>query len=113
MVFDGRDIDVTVTFEGIVWLVQFLGVHGIRLTSEPLCEAWHYESAYDRVSEVQSDWSSLWKSRVSVANHGIPPVHFALALDSWGCLEVLADSASAQTLEGPAPLIGTPEPQDI
>lgn len=113
MVFDGRDLDVTISFEGIAWSVRFSGVHGIRLNSEPLCEAWHYELAYDRVSEVKSDWNLLWKSRVSVVNDAaLPtlPVHFALALDSWGCLEVLADSASAQTFESLAPAPRTPDP---
>jgi hypothetical protein len=89
--FDGGTVLLTVFLRDgesdTDWIVEFRRVRAFLHRAEPLCEAHHYESSYDQVVAVQSaSWSDLPKPETSAAQ-----IHsFALTLDGWGCLEVLA-----------------------
>jgi hypothetical protein len=69
-----------------------------RFVVESFCQVWHYEIAYDRVAEVEQ---SSWLAEVEGRSN--PPLtagrHYAIAVDSWGCLEVLAAGVELLTVE--------------
>ena len=75
--------------------VLFGKPRALRKRSEIYCTLWHIEGAYDTVCEVQGsdwvdelravavpEWRDYWIMR-----------HFMIYLDSFGCLEVVAESA--------------------
>jgi hypothetical protein len=93
--FDGRSLTLELTFALIGWqsrnTLVFEPTRAYRYVAEPFCQSWHYDLAYDRVAEIEdSDWrrlvQNLAQPRSEVGRH------FALAMDSWGCIEVLADT---------------------
>jgi hypothetical protein len=91
--FDGGSLKVYMKFwtpDGFEkHVLCFDGARAHMHLAEPFCEAWHYEIAYDRVAVVEnSSWSAAIEGRAPVPSP--TGKHFVLAIDSWGCLEVLA-----------------------
>lgn len=75
--------------------VLFLKPRAYRQRNEIYCTAWHIDEAYDTICEVNDsnwvaelrddavpEWREYWVMR-----------HFMIYVDSFGCLEVIADSA--------------------
>jgi hypothetical protein len=93
--FDGGTVVLTVFLrEGVLdtdWTVEFRNVRGFIHRAEPLCEARQYKSSYDQVVAVESaTWADFLGTQGSLGSTRT----FALTLDSWGCLEVLAAEAA-------------------
>lgn len=76
--------------------VLFIKPRALRKRAEIYCTIWHINKAYDTVCEVTesswvaelkndavSDWRDRWVMR-----------HFMIYLDSFGCLEVVAESVA-------------------
>lgn len=75
--------------------VLFVKPRAYRKREEIYCTVWHIEAAYDTVCEVkESDWVAElrndaapdWRDRWVMR-------HFMIYVDSFGCLEVVAESA--------------------
>ena len=96
LAFDGRRLEVVFEFAGTDGPVKhrlvFEQARAFRFVAEPYCEPWHYELAYDRVAEASS---SSWLDEIEGRSAPASPAgrHFAITVDSWGCLEVLAAGA--------------------
>lgn len=75
--------------------VLFVKPRAFRKREEIYCTPWHVKDAYDTVCEVkESDWVA------ELRNDAVPDWrdrwvmrHFMLYVDSFGCLEVVAESA--------------------
>ena len=75
--------------------VRFVKQRAFRKRSEIYCTGWHVNDAYDTVCEVKgSDWVA------ELRNDAVPDWrdrwvmrHFMIYVDSFGCLEVVAESA--------------------
>jgi hypothetical protein len=76
--------------------LRFVKQRALRMRSEIYCTAWHVTDTFDTVCEVQgSDWvqelraasQAEWRDRWVMR-------HFMIYVDSFGCLEVVAESAS-------------------
>ena len=75
--------------------VLFVKPRAFRKREEIYCTGWHVKDAYDTVCEVKgSDWVT------ELRNDAVPEWrdywvmrHFIIYVDSFGCLEVIADSA--------------------
>jgi hypothetical protein len=67
----------------------------VRQRNEPYCTSWHVKDAYDTVCEVSpSDWvADLLGASHLRKNDEFQLRHFIIYLDSFGCLEVIAESA--------------------
>jgi hypothetical protein len=74
----------------------FIKSRAFRKREETYCTEWHIEGAYDTVCEIEeSDWITElrsdaipeWRDRWTMR-------HFMIYIDSFGCLEVIAESAS-------------------
>jgi hypothetical protein len=76
--------------------LRFVKQRAFRKRSEIYCTGWHVEDAYDTVCEVQgSDWvKELRAASVPEWRDQWVMRHFIIYVDSFGCLEVVADSAS-------------------
>lgn len=75
--------------------LKFFRQRAFRKRSESHCTAWHVKDTYDTLCEVlDSDWVEELQS-ASAANLGHKWVmhHFMIYVDSFGCLEVIAESA--------------------
>lgn len=75
--------------------LRFVKQRAFRKRAEAYCTAWHVIDAFDTVCEVQgSDWvqelrsasAPEWRDRWIMR-------HFMIYVDSFGCLEVVAESA--------------------
>ncbi len=74
--------------------VLFVKPRAFRKREETYCTAWHVEGAYDTVCEIKgSDWVA------ELRNDAVPEWrdrwvmrHFMIYLDSFGCVEVVAES---------------------
>jgi hypothetical protein len=99
LVADGGRILLRLVFGGaddrVHWQVEFANVRAFRHRAESHCTAWHIEDAYDVVCHVEdSEWvgellrDSLPDGKNWVMNH------YLVTVDSWGCLEVVAESAA-------------------
>jgi hypothetical protein len=75
--------------------LHFLNVRASRHRAEGCCRRWHVADVYDTLAEVSaSDWVAElreatrpeWRDRWVMR-------HFMIYLDSFGCLEVVAQSA--------------------
>lgn len=75
--------------------VLFIKPRAFRQRAEKHCALWHIENVYDTVCEISEsdwidelrrdttpDWRDYWVMR-----------HFMIYVDSFGCLEVVAESA--------------------
>jgi hypothetical protein len=91
--FDGGSLLLTVFLrdrgEDSDWAVEFRRVRAFVHRAETLCRPIHYDSSYDQVVIIES---STWSEIVSGSRDETLPStqNFAITLDSWGCLEVLA-----------------------
>lgn len=76
--------------------VLFVKPRAFRKREEIYCTGWHVKDTYDTVCEVkESDWVA------ELRNDAVPEWrdrwvmrHFIVYFDSFGCLEVIAESAS-------------------
>lgn len=75
--------------------VVFLKPRAFRKRAETYCTAWHVQGAYDTVCEVvDSDWvAELQRDAVPEWRDRWVMRHFMIYLDSFGCLEVVAEGA--------------------
>ncbi len=76
--------------------LRFVKQRAFRKRAETYCTSWHVKDTFDTVCEVQgSDWvqelrtaaQPEWRDRWVMR-------HFMVYVDSFGCLEVVAESAS-------------------
>jgi len=74
----------------------FTKPRAFRLRAETHCTVWHVQDTYDTVCEVKpSDWvEELRDDSVREWRDFWTMRHFIVYLDSFGCLEVVAESAS-------------------
>lgn len=76
--------------------VLFVKPRAFRKREETYCTGWHIKDVYDTVCEIKdSDWV------VELRNDAVPEWrdywvmrHFMIYVDSFGCLEVIAESAT-------------------
>lgn len=76
--------------------VLFTKPRAFRKREETYCTGWHIKDAYDTVCEInESDWVA------ELRNDAVPEwrdhwvmCHFMIYVDSFGCLEVIAESAT-------------------
>lgn len=91
--FEGSDLVLKLAFDvssGVS--LAFRKTRAMRYRSEVYCAKWHIEDAYDVVSEVhQSHWIEELAKDASPGSEGWVMRHFILTIDSWGCLEVVAE----------------------
>lgn len=75
-------------------LLRFVKQRAFRKRSEIYCTAWHVADAFDSVCEVQSaDWvQELQSASVPELRNQWVMRHFMIYVDSFGCLEVVAES---------------------
>ena len=75
--------------------LRFVKQRALRKRSEIYCTVWHIEGAYDTVCEVHdSDWvAELRRDAVPDWRDRWVMRHFIIYVDSFGCLEVVAESA--------------------
>jgi len=75
--------------------VLFLKPRAFRKREEVYCTAWHVQVAYDTVCEVvDSDWvAELRRDAVPEWRDRWVMRHFIIYIDSFGCLEVVAEAA--------------------
>ena len=75
--------------------LRFVKHRAFRKRSEIYCTGWHVDDVYDTVCEVaESDWVAElrddaardWRDRWTMR-------HFMIYVDSFGCLEVVAEAA--------------------
>jgi len=76
--------------------VLFVKPRAFRKREEIYCTAWHVKDAYDVVCEVkESDWvAELRNDAVPDWRNRWVMRHFMIYVDSFGCLEVVAESAA-------------------
>lgn len=74
--------------------LRFIKQRALRKRSEIYCTTWHVHDAYDTVCEVQdSDWvSELRAACVPEWRDYWVMHHFMIYVDSFGCIEVVAES---------------------
>lgn len=75
--------------------LRFVKQRAFRKRSEIYCTAWHVTDVYDTVCEVsESDWVQELRLASSVASRNRWVMrHFMIYVDSFGCLEVVAEAA--------------------
>jgi hypothetical protein len=96
---DGADLLLSMEFDDEgqkqSTCLRFVKQRAFRKRSEIYCTPWHVADTFDTVCEVQgSDWvqelrtASVpeWRDRWTMR-------HFMIYVDSFGCLEVVAESA--------------------
>jgi hypothetical protein len=86
----------------VPWQIRFEKVRAFHKLSEPYCTVWHIEDAYDTLCRVDdSEWAAELSRRGTKQRAGSWVMnHYVLTVDSWGCLEVVAESATALEAEG-------------
>lgn len=96
---DGGDLLLSMEFddEGPRYSAQlrFVKERAFRSRSEIYCTSWHVTDTFDTVCEVQeSDWvQELRAASVPEWRDYWVMRHFMIYVDSFGCLEVVAESA--------------------
>lgn len=75
-------------------LLRFVKQRAFRKRSEIYCTAWHVADTFDTVCEVQgADWvQELRSASVPELRDQWVMRHFMIYIDSFGCLEVVAES---------------------
>jgi hypothetical protein len=78
--------------------ILFTKPRAFRKREEVYCTSWHVADTYDTICEVSaSDWvAELRRDAVPEWRDYWAMRHFMIYLDSFGCLEVVAESASLQ-----------------
>lgn len=76
--------------------VLFIKPRAFRKREETYCTEWHVKDVYDTVCEIkESDWvAELRKDAVPEWRDRWMMRHFMIYFDSFGCLEVIAESVS-------------------
>lgn len=76
--------------------VRFVKQRAFRKRSETYCTGWHVNDTYDTVCEVQgSDWvDELRAASVPEWRDQWVMRHFMIYVDSFGCVEVVAESVA-------------------
>lgn len=74
--------------------LRFVKQRAFRKRSETYCTAWHVTDTFDTVCEVQgSDWvQELRSASVPEWRDQWVMRHFMIYVDSFGCIEVVAES---------------------
>ncbi|MCW5220686.1 hypothetical protein D5041_13295 [Verminephrobacter aporrectodeae subsp. tuberculatae] len=74
--------------------VLFIKPRAFRKREEIYCTVWHIEDAYDTVCEIQgSDWVDELRAAATPDKRDYWVMrHFMIYVDSFGCLEVVAES---------------------
>jgi hypothetical protein len=97
--FDGGDVSLQFSYregaKGVDGQVLFRKARAFRHRQEIYCTHWHVEHAYDTVVEVEDP---QWPDELRRAAPGHQKdqwilKHFMIYVDSFGCLEVIAESA--------------------
>ncbi len=95
---EGADLRLAMDFDDdgriVSSVVSFVRQRAFRKRSEAYCAAWHVAGTFDTVCEVQdSDWVKELRRDSTLAGRD-PWVmrHFIIYVDSFGCLEVVAES---------------------
>jgi len=80
--------------------IVFSKVRSFRHRGEPYCTAWHIEGNYDVLVEIHpSGWvDELTQSAPEHQRSSWVMRHFIIYLDSFGCLEVVAEAAELGAL---------------
>jgi len=80
--------------------ILFVRPRALRHRGESYCTPWHIEDAYDTVVEVDdSEWADeLGRVALAARKHSFVLRHFMIYLDSFGCLEVLAESVELRNV---------------
>lgn len=75
--------------------LRFVKQRAFRKRSEIYCTGWHVTDAYDTVCEVaKSEWVQELRAASSAASSAVWVMrHFIIYVDSFGCLEVVAEDA--------------------
>lgn len=101
---DMADLLLSMSFDDnkneVSFRLKFLKQRAFRKRSEIYCTEWHIADPYDTVCEIkESDWVA------ELRNDAVPEWrdywvmrHFIIYIDSFGCLEVIANSV--QLLDG-------------
>lgn len=82
--------------EGGVSRLEFASPRSLRWDAELYCQSWQIDGLYDSVCEVvDSDWVSdlLKRSPPEWREHWVLR-HFAVFLDGYGCIEVIAENVA-------------------
>jgi len=76
--------------------LRFVKQRAFRKRSESYCTEWHVTGVFDTVCEIQdSDWIDELNSAPANQNRGKWIMrHFMIYVDSFGCLEVVAESVA-------------------
>jgi hypothetical protein len=76
--------------------LRFVRQRAFRKRSEIYCTGWHVNNTYDTICEVQgSDWvAELRDEAVPEWRDRWVMRHFMIYVDSFGCLEVIAESVA-------------------
>jgi hypothetical protein len=99
VVFDGGNLAVRFAYREVTGEangeILFRKTRAFRHRAEIYCTVWHIGGAYDTVVELDD---SQWKDelREAAPAHQMDQwtmKHFMIYLDSFGCLEVIAESA--------------------
>lgn len=92
--------------------IYFRKPRGVRFRSENYCLAWHVKDAYDTVVEVDaSDWArEFHQLAIDGRRHANILNHYMIYLDSFGCLEVLAESVDVQNVPSTDKNCGSTDP---
>lgn len=99
---DGGDLLLSMEFddEGRKRSVclRFVKQRAFRKRSETYCTVWHVNDTYDTVCEVHgSDWvKELREASAPEWRDQWVMRHFMIYVDSFGCLEVIAESAALE-----------------
>jgi hypothetical protein len=96
---DGGDLLLSMDFDDEVRkrpaCLRFVKQRALRRRSEIYCTPWHVTDTFDTVCEVhESDWvQELRSASVPEWRDRWKMRHFMIYVDSFGCLEVVAESA--------------------
>lgn len=97
---NGGDLLLSLDFDDEGWrrsaCLRFAKQRAFQKRAETYCTAWHVTDTFDTVCEVQgSKWVQELRaaSQVEWRDHWVMR-HFIIYVDSFGCLEVVAESAS-------------------
>lgn len=97
---DGGDLLLSIDFDDDGQThpacLRFVKQRAFRKRSESYCTEWHVVDVFDTVCEVlESDWvSELRAASASEWRDQWVMRHFMIYVDSFGCVEVIAESVS-------------------
>lgn len=99
---DGSDLLLSMEFDDDGQIrsadLRFVKQRAFRKRAESHCAAWHVADAYDTLCEVrESDWvRELRSASTPIWRDYWVMRHFIIYVDSFGCLEVAAESAALE-----------------